>query len=383
MTIEEMRAELGRLSTLACTDGQSLPPEFYTSPPWLALERQRIFRKEWICVGRASELPDIGDYRLIEIDGAPIILVRRSGTELAAMSAVCLHRMALVAQGLGNAKGFTCPYHGWTYDLEGRLVSAPRMPPSFDRTARTLPQCAVEQWNGFVYVNLDSAASSLTDRLSSLNQILAPYHVERMQVLTRQRHIWRTNWKMLVENFLEAYHLNITHAETLAPFAPPSGVKMTSQPDDYHFYQHRMDDSFKPVPLDPRIGIPNADLSDEDKQTAHIGCVFPTHLFSVTWDSVFWLSLQPHGVDQVEIDVGLAGPFAIPPGESPDPDHPNLYYLRLIDAVNAEDRLRVEAVQRGAESGFGGQSALHPHEASISGFISYLFARLGGDGSGN
>lgn len=373
MSMESMRAEL---ATIRTRNNVTLTPEFYTSSNWLGLERARLFRREWICVGRSSEFPQVGVYKTFDVDQVPVIVVRRPEGELAAMSAVCLHRMALIAEGAGCAKGFTCPYHGWTYDLKGRLISAPRMQPEFDRAGRTLPQLALEEWSGFVYVNLDASAASLTQRLAPLTKLLAPYHMERMQVMTRQRHIWRTNWKILVENFLEAYHVNMTHPDSLAPFAPPEGVAMLPGAPGFQFYGHLMAESATPVPLDPVIGIPNTDMDEEAKRMAYIGCVFPSHLFSVTWDAIFWLSLQPHGVDEVAIDVGLAGPFNIQAGEPLDPDHPNFYYLRLIDAVNAEDRSRVESIQRGASSGFGKQGTLHPHEATISGFINYLFNAL-------
>jgi choline monooxygenase len=212
--------------------------------------------------------------------------------------------------------------------------------------------------------------------LKRLESDLAPYHVERMRTLVRQQHVWKTNWKLLVENFLEPYHLNITHGPTLAVFARPEGVQVLPRDASFHFHRFRMVDELEPVPLDRRIGIANEDLEEEAKRFAYIGGVFPSHVFSVTWDSAFWLSLQPHGPNEVIVDVGLAGPFAIPPGEKPDPRHPNLYYIDLIDAVNAEDRLRVESAQRGARSGYARQTRLHPHEAQIAGFIAYLHARV-------
>jgi phenylpropionate dioxygenase-like ring-hydroxylating dioxygenase large terminal subunit len=374
MTVADLQGELARTRSL--TPPMSLMAEFYTSEDWLAQERQRIFRKEWICVGRGSEFSAVGAYRTFDIDGTRVIVVKRRDGQLGAMVAVCLHRMAEVAQGSGCAKGFVCPYHGWTYDLDGRLIAAPRMTLDFVRSGRALTQIGIQEWNGFVYVNLDAAAAPLTNRLQSLAALLAPYHMERMQVLTRQRHTWRTNWKVLVENFLEIYHINVTHPDTLAPFAPPEGARVLPTTDAFQFYEHRMPDSYRPVPLDPRIGIPNADLDEEQKQVAYIGCIFPSHLFSVTWDSVFWLSLQPRTVQEVEIDVGLAGPFDIPSGSAADPDHPNLYWIRLIDAINAEDRTRVESVQRGAQSGFAKPSLLHAYEATITGFVSYLLDKM-------
>lgn len=324
MSVAHLYAELARLAALPDDSATTLAPEFYTNSDWLAIERQQIFRNEWICIGRADEIPSVGSYRATEIDGAPILVVRKGERELTAMSAVCLHRMAIIAEGTGIARGFTCPYHGWTYDLDGRLIAAPRMPESFDRSARSLLRLPVEQWNGFVYVNLDVSAQPLAGRLRGLATILAPYHVERMRTLKHERHVWRTNWKVLVENFLEPYHLNATHTTTLAPFATPAGVTILPRADGYHFHRHRMVDDFKPLPLDERIGIPNEDLTEDAKQVAYIGGVFPTHLFSVTWDAVFWLSLQPNGVDEVFVDYGVGGPFAIPEGETPDPSHPNL-----------------------------------------------------------
>jgi phenylpropionate dioxygenase-like ring-hydroxylating dioxygenase large terminal subunit len=190
------------------------------------------------------------------------------------------------------------------------------------------------------------------------------------------KQVWRTNWKILAENFLEPYHLNVTHTNTLAPFAPPSGVNLLPEARGYHFHAHRMAADFKPVPLDPRIGIENVDLTDDYRQIAYIGGIFPSHMMSVTWDSVFWLTLQPHGVDSVIVDYGVGGPFAIPDGETPDPSHPNLYYLNLTEAVNEEDRIRVEGIQRAAHGGLGRGGALHPHEAPLQGFFKYLQRQL-------
>jgi phenylpropionate dioxygenase-like ring-hydroxylating dioxygenase large terminal subunit len=373
--VDRLRSQLAMLASLPESRAQSLPPEFYTSEAWLEAERQGVFRREWICVGRVEEFASVGDYRVCEIDGAPLVVVRRPGG-IAAMSAVCRHRLAVIAQGSGRADGYSCPYHGWTYDLEGRLIAAPRMPADFDRRSISLPEFPVETWGGFVYATLDPHATPLRRRLEPLAELLAPYHIERMRTLTRQRHVWRTNWKVIVENFLEPYHLNVTHHRTLATFAAPDGVTVLPRHAAFHFHRFRMLDTARPVPLDPRIGIPNPDLDDEGRMTAYIGGIFPSHVFSVTWDALFWMSLQPQGVDEVLVDVGLAGPFAIPPAETPDPGHPNLYYLGLIDAVNAEDRPRVESVQRGARSGLGQSSRLHPHEAQIAGFIAYLDSRL-------
>jgi len=377
MNTDQLRGELLRLSKLTIDRANSLAPEFYTNSDWLNLERSAIFRREWICVGRSDELLKSGDYFTAAIDGAPFVVVRTDAGELTAFSTVCRHRMALVVQGAGNARGFTCPYHGWTYDLDGNLISAPRMPKDFDRSRQCLPGIATEEWNGFVYANLCADADPLESRLQELTRELAPYHLERMRTLRRERDVWRTNWKLLVENFLEPYHLNTTHSATLAKFARPEGVTVLPKRSGYQFHAHRMSEDSQPIPLDRRIGIPNLEISEEAKRTAYIGGVFPSHLLAVTWDSVFWLAIQPRGVDEVMLEWGVAGPLQVPEGETLPPDHPNLLYVRMADLLNDEDRVRVEAVQQAAHSGYGCPSRLHPHEAPILGFIAYLQERLG------
>ena len=377
MNMDQLRAELLRLSKLTIDRANSLAPEFYTNSDWLSLERSVIFRHDWICVGRSDELLRSGDYLTAAIDGAPFVVVRLETGKLTAFSTVCRHRMALIVQGAGNARGFTCPYHGWTYDLAGNLISAPRMPKDFDRSRDCLPAVATEEWNGFVYATLCAEADPLKSRLEDLTRELTPYHLERMRTLRRELDVLLSILIFLVENFLEPYHLNATHPATLAKFAPPEGVTVLPRRSGYQFHAHRMSEDSAPIPLDPRIGIPNLEISEEGKRTAYIGGVFPSHLLAVTWDSVFWLALQPRGVDEVILDWGVAGPLRIPDGETLPPDHPNLLYVRMADLLNSEDRVRVEAVQHGATSGYGRQNRLHPHEAPILGFIAYLQERLG------
>lgn len=124
----------------------SLPPEAYTSSELLALEQKEIFRREWICVGRAEEIPERGDYFTTHVDTAPLIVVRGGDGRISAFSAVCLHRMSVLAAGAGNTEAFVCPYHGWTYDIAGRLTGAPGMKAveGFEKTGRRLPEIRSE-----------------------------------------------------------------------------------------------------------------------------------------------------------------------------------------------------------------------------------------------
>jgi nitrite reductase/ring-hydroxylating ferredoxin subunit len=108
-------------------DATTLPPELYTSPEVLAFEREAVYAKEWLCVGRAERIPEVGDWFTVTIMDEPIIVVRDKGGEVGALSAVCQHRAMQVCDGQGNSTTFKCPYHHWNYGLDGRLLGAPAM----------------------------------------------------------------------------------------------------------------------------------------------------------------------------------------------------------------------------------------------------------------
>jgi phenylpropionate dioxygenase-like ring-hydroxylating dioxygenase large terminal subunit len=350
-------------------DGPS--PDIYTSDSLLELEYERIFKHQWACVGRTDELPNPGDYLTTEIGTVPVIVNRRDDGALGAMLNVCAHRLATVASGSGNAKRFACPYHGWVYDSDGTLRNAPRMPESLDKASCGLKQIKVESWNGFIYVNVDPSASPLAESLKPLEPLFHNYHMETMQTLHKGSEIWNTNWKIATENFLESYHLEMTHAASLGPFFPQEKLRMVSEGPNHAFHAFTMDDS-NIHPIDPSIARPNPDLTDDDKRTVYVGGVFPNHLFTVAFDQFTWMRAQPIGVDKTLIEWGVAGAFTIPRGTKPDPDHPNLYYLKEIPHLNVEDKGVAEAVYRGARSGMINPSRLHPNEHGLLTFARFL-----------
>ena len=107
------------------SDARSMPPAVYTSPDFLGLEQERIFRREWLCVGRVSALAQAGDYLTADIDGQPIVVLRDENLELKAFSNVCLHRMSVLLEGRGNVRRIVCPYHAWNYTLEAGSTAHP------------------------------------------------------------------------------------------------------------------------------------------------------------------------------------------------------------------------------------------------------------------
>ncbi len=144
-------------STTDVAKASTLPAEIYTSDEFLRFEFDALFAREWLCVGRASRIPNPGDWFTITIAGEPLIVVRDKEGGINCLSAVCQHRAMQVCDGQGNGTTFKCPYHHWNYGLDGRLLGAPAMERTegFDKKDFPLPRMRVEQWQGFVFVNLD------------------------------------------------------------------------------------------------------------------------------------------------------------------------------------------------------------------------------------
>ena len=206
--------------------GHGLPAECYRDPEYAALESERVLRPEWHPVARSLDLPEPGDYVSRDLFGEPIVVLRDASAELRAFSRVCLHRASPIVEGSGNTKRFTCPYHRWSYDLDGRLRAAPLMEsvPGFERKALCLPELALEEWQGFAMVNLDRDAEPLAPRLAALDELLAPWHFADFRSCEPLEYDSPWNWKVMVENFMESYHHLGAHPQTLQPRNPAKGT---------------------------------------------------------------------------------------------------------------------------------------------------------------
>jgi choline monooxygenase len=371
----EALSSIVKTAAQAETAPLAMPGGVYTSEGLLKLELETLFKHEWFCVGRTDELPLAGDYFTTEVGNVPIIVIRRDSGEIGAMLNVCSHRLSQVASGSGNAKRFACPYHGWVYDRNGALVQATHMPANFDTSRCGLKVIKLEVWNGFIYVNADPKAAPLAPRLEPLGSLIEPYHLERMQTLHKGREIWDANWKILAENFLESYHIDMVHAKTLAPLVPHETLKMVPDGPGFAFHTFRWADPAM-VDLDPSIGVENKSLTEEQRRTVYVGGVFPNHMFTVAYDQITWMRGQPIAVDKTLVEWGVCGSFNIPRGAKPDPDHPNLYYLKAMPAVNAEDKTVVEGIQRGARADMVTPARLHPYERPLLLFARFLADKL-------
>lgn len=203
---------------------EPVPIEPYVSPEIFELEREKVFKRAWLNVGRAEEIPKPGDYLVREIQAcnASIILVRGEDGEIRGFHNVCRHRgTKLVWDGSGSRRAFSCRYHGWTYNSEGRLIGVPEeeMFFDFDKSQHGLVPVATGVWEGFIFINLDpSPKETLKEYLGELVGLLRGYPFSELTACYCYRAELGCNWKLLVDSQQEGYHAKTLHRRSLPGF---------------------------------------------------------------------------------------------------------------------------------------------------------------------
>ncbi|MGH3066366.1 MAG: aromatic ring-hydroxylating oxygenase subunit alpha, partial [Gaiellaceae bacterium] len=214
---------------MSALETRTIPWSWYTDPAVLALERERIFRRSWQYVGRQDEVAEGGSFAATRVGDVPVVLVRDEEGALRAFLNVCRHRGSLVCEGSGQRATLQCPYHAWTYGLDGRLVAAPR----FAREGGTdypdlgLVQLQLDTWGPLVFVNPDAESEPLGEFLGDLPERVAAAGIDldSLRFLQRAESELEANWKISAENFLECYHCAVAH--------PGFSAVMDVSPDAY------------------------------------------------------------------------------------------------------------------------------------------------------
>lgn len=227
-------------SILDIEQAQMPPPLCYTNHDFFEFEKEAIFTREWLCVGRDAWARNPGDYFTTSHIGEPIMVVRNRDGVLKAISTVCQHRAMLVAEGRGNTRAFICPYHRWTYSLDGELISAPAMERTcnFDPKNIRLGQFRLEVWLGFIFINFDLNAPPLAPRLETLRQALEHWDLEHVDELPygEQPRKCPWNWKVQLENSNDGYHANRLHKGPVHDLCPSDMVSFPELPPDTACY---------------------------------------------------------------------------------------------------------------------------------------------------
>jgi len=329
-----------------------MPPELYASKEIHEIELKKIFQKEWICTGHVSELTNSGDYLTYDIAGHPIIVLSDTEGNIKSYSNVCQHRSSRLLDGSGNTKNIVCPYHAWTYRLDGALSGAPRMDKNHVVDI-CLNELGVEIWNGLIFVNLDSDAPPLAPRLEPLDRHIKEYNFSSKQVVHCYDGVVDSNWKVLVENFCESYHIFRVHKTTLEPDTPTGSIVV--MPAGAGYNHHTM-----------QIVKGKHWKNDGGVQREHLSGIYPSTTFSISDKWAIVLSIMPRGHNKLSFRAWIAKDLEESEDATLTEDD-----LENILAFMAEDKVINTGVQKGLEAGVGNKGPLHEFERTNWDFAHY------------
>lgn len=351
---------------------RAMPPSVYTSTDFLGRELRDIFAKDWFCVGRASALAASGDYVTLELAGQPIIVLRAQDGALRAMSNVCRHRMSTLLEGRGNTRSIVCPYHAWTYNLDGSLRGAPAMTQNegFCKSDYQLPDIRCEEWLGWVFVSLNPASPPVATQLSKVADMVGDYDMTNYTETFFETHVWDTNWKVLAENFMESYHLPVCHAGTIGGLSKLEEMICPPGEDAFNYHTILKDESLKIAMAHPS----NTRMEGERRRTTYLLAIYPSLLITLTPGYFWYLTLHPEGVGKVRI--GFGGGMSNDYADDPDAQANFEQLKTLLDDVNVEDKGCTEKVYKGLSSDGAAPGHLSHLERPNYDFAQYINARV-------
>ena len=372
----EALAQLARNVAQPFESARAMPPSAYTSAEFMEREIAGVFSKDWYCVGRAEALAEPGDYVTAELARQPVVVLRDRDGSLTALSNVCLHRMSTMLEGRGKVRALSCPYHGWTYNLDGSLRGAPAMTlnEGFCRESYKLPSVRCEEWLGWVFISLDPEAPPVGERLAEVEAMVAGYDMTNYTESFYEEHEWDTNWKVLAENFMESYHLPVCHAGTIGGLSKLEDMVCPPGRAAFNYHTILKDDQLRIAMAHPG----NDRLKGEMRRTTFLLAIYPSLLITLTPGYFWYLSLHPRAPGRVHIRFG--GGMSDDYKGDADAQENFVALKALLDKVNVEDRGCTEKVFAGLSSDLARPGHLSHLERPNYDFAQYLYAKVAGQG---
>jgi len=325
-----------------------IPAGRYCDPEFATLERDRVWRRSWLYAAHTSQLPEPGGYLTTDRSGSPIVIVRGEDGVVRAFYNSCRHRAApVVRDECGTARRLTCQYHSWSYDLGGRLRAVPdsRNFVDLDQEALGLVPVRCEEWEGFIFVNEDPGAVPLHEYLGALAEQMREVDGTRLRWIDRQIHPVEANWKVVVDAFLEVYHIRTVHPDNAALLYDDSTVTVAMLPNGHS----RLSVAVRPELLgvmDPSPAADNPSVGELWRQTSTSFGWFPNVIAPLDTGAFPLLCIWP--VDDHRSELVLEW-FAPDWGEGEMPEEHALR-VTLFQTVMAQDTANLGAIQRSVES---------------------------------
>ncbi len=356
---------------------RALSPRYYRDAEIAELEQRRVFARTWQFVGHVSQLEQPGTYTTSNAGVEPVLVVRDDDGGLRAFRNVCRHRGSRLLSGSGECKkAIRCRYHGWTYRLDGSLIGVPeaRSIEGLDKSALGLFPARVEVLCGLIFVNLDVHARPLAEQVEGLPERMERYGLERLRARVDAPSSQPANWKIVVDNYLEGYHVPIAH---------PGLMRLL----DYKNYDVEVHDNWiwfeAPMRDKPsgnlmertyqRLVSPMAGLSEEDTRVWRYILIYPNTTIDLYPDQIGVWQINPDGVLRTS-DVNLT---LLPPDSDWRTRAARLANKKVNELVSDEDEDLVANVQAGIESRGWEPGPLSGREAAIGWFAERIRTDLG------
>lgn len=360
-------------------DASTLPPFAYHDRDFYRLEIERIFRRCWNFVGHEGRVPDAGAYATLDLAGIPVALLRDEDGIVRAFANTCRHRGAQVLEGEGRCRRMVCPYHGWTYALDGRLVGARGMEDTrdFDLAEHGLLELRLERLGKLMWICFNDDAPPLREALGDLPALLEPYALDELVLTRRTEYQVSCNWKVYVENFMDYYHTPTVHRASIARgnLSTYHDNPPTVEDGGGHYLclyaRHggsaallEGDDGFAPLPT----------LSGRAAQGSTYVCAYPSALLGCTRDCVWYVEIHPTGPDTIRLALGSC----FHPQATARADFPEVVaaYYRRWDVTVEEDNRINERQQRGVGSPLARAGRVSRLEALSHTFRNWLLDAL-------
>jgi phenylpropionate dioxygenase-like ring-hydroxylating dioxygenase large terminal subunit len=389
---DRLAATVERVSAVAARPLEravALPREAFVDEGFFQLEVERVFRPGWMCLAHVSELPNPGDYLALELFDEPLLVIRGKDQAVRVLSRVCAHRSMdiMPAAGMprrGTTRLLSCPYHAWTYELDGRLRGCAHMEnaAAFDRADWPLPELRSEVWNGFVFVNLDGEAGSLAEQYADFDAQISAWKTEEMVVAISMDWDCEFNWKVMVENWLESYHHIGAHSTTLNPMMP--GQHTWTEPEHPHFvrahlpYTEELKAELRRAETTGAAAgfrrVPGLSEVQQSEWGLYVG--HPCFMFLTAGDRVIWYRLLPISAGRCRLQTMTL----VTRETATDPAYAAMLEAEtpLMRDFHLEDMQMNAGVQKGMASRFAGGGPLSHLEEPVWLVQRYLAARLNG-----
>jgi phenylpropionate dioxygenase-like ring-hydroxylating dioxygenase large terminal subunit len=385
LNVAALVEDIAETARLALPQARTLPAASYTDEAWFAHEAETCLQSGWLCAAHVSQLSAPGAVLPIEFVGEPILLVHGDDGVIRALSRVCPHRAAdiLPADCSARRSVLTCPYHRWSFGLDGRLIGAPHMQGAadFEKSEFSLATIRSEIWQGFVFVNLDGTAPPLEREFAAFTETVAPWRMAELELAISLDWDCHFNWKVMVENWIESYHHLGPHSKTLNVFMPAQDT-WSEPPNPAFIHAHLPMTGRDAAPVleairnnEPGPGfLPLPGLSAQAQAEWSVFVGFPCFMLLTARDRVIWYRLQPISASRCKLttttliareNAALANYAELLAAET-----------KMLRDFHMEDMEVNEAVQRGLSSRHVRRGRLSHLEEPVWQFHRQLAARL-------